>query len=407
MAPRARLIALGLAAAFLSGAAKARTYYVSAAGGRDEAAGSADAPWRTLARAVGALRPGDRLVIRAGRYGQGLLLSASGASGRVISVVGEGRPLIEGDGDAVSITGSYLDVEGLEAHSTGWGSAIAVGKGDHHVRIAHNLARDSACGGIAAVETDYLTLEANRVFGNARRAPWQCSGISIYQADASDDRPGFHNVIRGNVVYDNMNVHVDDSVSHSDGHTTDGNGIILDDFDHVQSGSKAPPYRAATLVASNVSFDNGGRGFHVFHSRNVVLVGNVAYHDLKDANLQGPAGELSSAFSQGVTWLDNVAVARPGGIGAMDAYATGADRWDYNLVVADRAMVADHSPVSWGGHMRVAGDAGFVRPGLAYGADFHLRPGSAGQRAGVGVRLGGPGLVQTLGRPAPVGLDLR
>ena len=407
MHSRAHLIAFSLALALLSGAVQARTYYVAASGGQDEAAGSAQAPWRTLARSVSALRPGDRLVIRAGRYGQGLALSASGAPGRVIVVAGEGRPLIEGDGDAVSITGSYLDVEGLEAHSTGWGSAIALGKGNHHVRVAHNLARDSACGGIAAVETDYLTIEANRVFGNARRAPWQCSGISIYQADATDDRPGFHNVIRGNVVYDNMNVRVDDSVSHSDGHTTDGNGFILDDFDHVQSGSKAPPYRAATLVVNNVSFDNGGRGFHVFHSRNVVLVGNVAYHDLKDANLQGPAGELSSAFSEGVTWLDNVAVARPGGIGAMDAYATGADRWDYNLIVADRPMAADHSQVRWGDHMRVAKDAGFVRPGLGYGADFHLRADSLGQHGGVGVRLGGPGLVQTLGRPAPVGLDLR
>ncbi len=402
-----RLPALCLAATLLSGTAEARTYYVAASGGQDGAAGSAQAPWRTLARAVGALRPGDQLVIRAGRYGQGLALSASGAPGRPVTVVGEGRPLIEGDGDAVSITGSYLDVEGLEAHSTGWGSAIALGKGAHHVRVAHNLARDSACGGIAAVETDYLTIESNRVFGNARRAPWQCSGISIYQADAIDDRPGFHNVIRDNVVYDNMNVRVDDNVSHSNGHTTDGNGIILDDFDHVQSGSKAPPYRAATLVADNVSFDNGGRGLHVFHSRNVVLVGNVAYHDLKDGNLQGPAGELSSAFSEGITWLDNVAVARPGGIGAMDAYAAGPDRWDYNLIVADRPTVADHSEVRWGAHMRVARDAGFVHPGLAYGADFHLRPDSPGRRAGVAVRLGGPGLVETLGRPAPVGVDLR
>ena len=74
----------------------------------------------------------------------------------------------------------------------------------------------------------------------------------------------------------------DDNVSHSNGHTTYGNGIILDDFDHMQGGSTAPPYRAATLVVNNVSFDNGGRGLHVFHSRNVVLVGDVAYHDLKD-----------------------------------------------------------------------------------------------------------------------------
>ncbi len=407
MISRLGLIATGLLASVLCGAAEARTFYVAADGGLDEATGSAEAPWRTPARALGVLQPGDRLVIRAGSYRQGLALSVSGAPGRPIAVVGEGRPLIEGDGDAVAITGSYLDVEGLEAHSTGWGSAIMVGKHSHHVRVAHDIARDSACGGIAAVETDYLTIEANRVYGNARRAPWQCSGISIYQADAVDDQPGYHNVIRGNVVYDNMNVRVDENVSHSHGHTTDGNGIILDDFDHTQSGSTAPPYRAATLVLHNISFDNGGRGLHVFHSRNVVLVGNTAYHNLKDANLQGPAGELSAAFSQDVTWLDNVAVARSGAIGAIDAYATGPDRWDYDLVVADQPMLADHSGARWGAHMRVADEAGFIRPGLANGADFHLRPDSPNRRAGIGLRLGGPELVEELARPAAVGVDLR
>ena len=398
--------AVALLLTVLASAAQSATFYVSAYGGRDDQAGSAARPWRTLKHATAELRPGDRLVVRAGRYREPLTLSASGLPDRPITVIGEGRALIEAEGDAVSLTGSYLDVEGLEAHSYGWGSAIALGKSNHHVRVAHNVARDSACGGIAAVETDYLVIEANRVFGNARRAPWQCSGISIYQADAADDRAGFHNVIRGNVVYDNMNVFVDDAVSHSDGRTTDGNGIIIDDFDHQQPGSKAPPYRAATLIEGNVTFDNGGRGIHVFKSRNVVVVHNVAYHDLKDAKLQRPAGELSAAFSQNVIFLDDIAVARPGETGLLDSYAAGPDTWDHDLTAGSPPLGAIQSGVRWGSHLLTNRDPGFVRPGLVYGSDFRLRLDSAARGAGVALRLGGPSLVSVVpGRSADLGLD--
>lgn len=385
---------------------QAATYYVSASSGRDAASGARAQPWRSLKRAVQALRPGDRLMVQAGVYREPLVVDVSGTAAQPISIIGQGAPLIEADGDAIVLSGNYLDLEGFVAHSYGWGSAIAPGKHNHHMRIAHNIARDSACGGIAAVQTDYLTIEGNRVFGNARRAPWQCSGISIYQAEASDSAPGFHNIIRDNVVYDNMNVLVDNAVSHSDGKTTDGNGVILDDFDHAQGGSTAPPYTAATLVERNTIFDNGGRGVHVFRSSNVVVVNNVAYHNLKDPNLQRPVAELSAAFSRGVTMLNNIAVTRGEDFGLMDSYAAGPDVWDFNLVVSAHPESLIQSGAHWGGHTVIGQDPQFVRPGISFGAvDFHTRPASPTRHLGAPLRLGGPGLVTIMPGCAALGLE--
>ena len=371
----------------------AATYYVSAAGS-DVAAGTSTLPWRTLKRSVRDLKPGDRLIVRAGRYAEPMVVSVSGTPQQPIELIGAGRPLVEAEADAVSLTGSYLLFEGFEAHSSGWGSAIAIGKNNHHVRVVNNLARDSACGGVSAVQTDYLTVEDNRVFGNARRAPWQCSGISIYEAVAHDHARGLHNVIQRNVVYDNMNIFVDDAVSHSNGKTTDGNGITVDDNDHSQNRDLIPAYTEATLISDNQVFDNGGRGIHVFKSSNVVVMHNVAFHNLKDANLQRPAAELSAAFSRNVKMFDNIAVARAGEAGLIDAYPQGRDTWDYNWVVADPPLQRIRSDVTWGAHNVVGRDPGFIRADIGPVADFRLAVASPAKGAGAVVRLGGTQLAE-------------
>jgi serralysin len=394
---------LSTLAAALSREAFAATYAVSPLGD-DQASGGSAAPWRTLHRAAGALRAGDVLVLKAGRYNEPLELSQSGRSDAPISVIGEGRPVVEAVGDAVSIKASYVILKGLEAHSTGWGSAFVIGPDAHHVRVAQNIARDSACAGIAAVSADYVAIEDNEVFGNSRKAPWQCSGISLYQNRAVDQRPGFHNVISGNRIYDNMNVFVDDAVSHSGGRTTDGNGVIVDDFDHTQGAG--PVYSGATLIENNVISDNGGRGVHVFHSRNVAIVHNVVFHDLKDRNLQRPAGEISAAFASGVVVFDNIAAPRPGELALYDGYSEGRDDWDYDLAVGQTLAV--RSEATFGPHTLSGPIPQFVRAALGAGADFHLQSSSPALRQGAALTLGGSALAALRpGVPAPLGLSGR
>ncbi len=373
--------------------ASAATRYVSPMGD-DAGPGDSARPWRSFGRSTAALKPGDTLVVLPGEYRDTLTLAVSGAPGRPVRISGRGRPRIVGYANGIAISGAWLEVTGLDARATGEGSAVQL-KGAHHVRVADVWAHDSACAGIGAVGTDHLLIEGSRVWGDARRSPWQCSGISIYQPVAVDAAPGFHNVIRRNRVWDTLNVVVDDAVSHANGHTTDGNGIIVDDFEHSQS--PGVPYRHGTLVEGNTLFDNGGRGVHVFKSRNVVVVGNVAYHNLKDRNLQRPAAEISAVQSAGVTVLDNIAVPRGGDPAMMDGYAEGPDLWDANLAFGPQSWSAPRSAAKPGPRTITGRDPRFVRPGVdPKAADFTLAPDSPARRSGLAVRLDGPQLVASV-----------
>jgi len=384
----ALVVSLGLAMS--AAGAGAETYFVSAQGGTDAGAGSRTAPFATFAKAAAVLTPGDTLVVLKGRYREALKVTASGRADKPIMIRGEGLPLIEADGDAVVLAGDYLVLSGVEAHSFGWGSAIMVGEHNHHIRVVDNVARDSACGGVAGVKVDYLVVEANRVFGNSRRAVWQCSGISIYQAEAADHRPGFHNVIRANLVYDNLNLVPPAGSSR----TTDGNGIIVDDFDHTQGAPGAPAYTEATLIQDNIAVNNGGRGIHVYHSRNVVIAHNISYYNLKDKMLERPVGEISAAFSGGIEVYDNIAISRGSDFALLDSYATGADVWDYNLALGVRPLGLVQTSNRWGGHTFTAPEALFMRPALdPADADFRLVPGSPAERQGIALRYRTPDLL--------------
>ena len=389
------MIAAPLIAALLASTASAaphRDLYVDQVRGDVVGDGSRAHPFLTLAQAVRNLAPGDVLHIYGHKYNEPLTLSRSGTREAPITVIGDGRPKIEAPGDAVDIRGSYIVVKGLDAHATDWGSAVAVGKHIHHVTIDDNVLHDSGCGGVAAQYTDYLTVTHNTVYGNARRSPWQCSGISLYHPEAVDSAPGVHNLIRENVSFDNQNDVVDENISHSNGHTTDGNGIIIDDGDHTQAETNIPAYEGLTLVIGNVVYNNGGRGIHVFHTSNVVVANNVAYQNLKDPKLQGPAAELSASQSRRVTYLNNIAVARPGALAMMDGWDKAPTTWSHNVWQSSLAPLAAESPTRFDG-TNTRRDPGFVQPSLAGDGDFRLAPKSPARAAGTAYRLGADGTV--------------
>ena len=181
--------------------AAAKNYYVNGQTGNDTNQGTSTDPFRSFKHAIAMLAPGDKLIVASGRYTEPLIMTKSGTAQEPISIIGDGRPLIETETEsaAIRISGSYVEISGFEAHGLGEGSAIGVGKRNHHVRVADNIARDFGCAGIGSIQTDYLIIENNRVFGNSRRSPWQCSGISIYQAINFDHAVGTHNIIRRNI----------------------------------------------------------------------------------------------------------------------------------------------------------------------------------------------------------------
>jgi hypothetical protein len=382
-----RLATLAIATLVAITPAASAEYFVSAINGADENSGDATSPFRTLAKSTSVLAPGDTLHITEGRYTEQLLLAKSGTAQQAITIVGSGRPLLETSDDSILISGSYIEVGGLEAHSTGLGSAITIGKNNHHVRVFDNVVRDSGCGGVATIQTDYVTIEENRVFGNSRRSPWQCSGISIYQPTNSDHASGIHNAVRRNIVYDNMNVFVDDNISRSDGRTTDGNGIIIDDSRHTQGGASADAYDGLTIVENNIVFDNGGRGVNVFLSDHTLVRNNTSYHNLKDTNLawRQNQGEFTSAYASDVKFVNNIAVPRDVDGHGFAALQTSAEcLWDFNLIQGGIQPHFQISQQSCGTHNKFERhNAGFVFPSIdPREADFHLRGDSPALGAG-------------------------
>jgi hypothetical protein len=99
------------------------------------------------------------------------------------------------------------------------------------------------------------------------------SGISIYQPYNSDAATGYKIIIQRNKSYGN-----DSKVKWQVGcKYSDGNGIIIDDTRNGQNTSSYGVYLGKTLVANNITYNNGGSGIHAFASNNVDIVFNVSY----------------------------------------------------------------------------------------------------------------------------------
>jgi hypothetical protein len=141
----------------------------------------------------------------------------------------------------------------------------------HHIQILNNWVHDAGGGGIGAISTDYFTIKGNIVWNTAHTSGWQESGIGVWEPRATKnftptlslDRAPFHIVVMNNISHDNF-------IIAGNGHT-DGNGIIMDDFDCAQVRPHVVyPYKA--LVQSNLAYNNGGRGIHVYSGGNVRII---------------------------------------------------------------------------------------------------------------------------------------
>ena len=295
-----------------------RDVYYVAPDGNDSNPGTEDQPWRTPAKAAAAAQAGDTVLFRGGTYYGQLWPQNSGnpSDGWITFKAYPGEePVIIDDAfysRAINVIGvSFIEINGLTGVGAGAnGHAIGIDNA-HHVRILNCVARDSATSGIATANgLDYITIEGNRVYGNSNIGSYNGSGISIWNAGGSiyDNAPGYHIIIRDNLIYDNRNL---------TDRPTDGNGIILDNNDRGGTPDLQLP---KTLIANNVIFHNGGKCIHVLNTSNVDIVHNSCYHNVETERLaEGCAGEInlqrtysySSAIN--IRVYNNIAYGRGGG----------------------------------------------------------------------------------------------
>jgi hypothetical protein len=129
-----------------------RTYYV-APGGSDGNPGTITAPWKTVQHAADMVTAGDTVFLRAGTYGENVLIKASGntlAGDIVFSAYTGELPVIDGTGNESSngvilSSLSYLKLLGLEIRNWNNGNAVWI-EYCHHVEISDCEVHDADAG---------------------------------------------------------------------------------------------------------------------------------------------------------------------------------------------------------------------------------------------------------------------
>ena len=281
------------------------TYYVSTTG-TNSGNGSASSPFSSITQAVNSgLRPGDEVVVKSGTYRESVYVGIDGSAAGDITIRSEvpgGAKIMPGSsGNGFTIEGSYITIDGFDISGSSYHGIEA--KNSHHISLLNNISHDNGASGLSAIYGEFYLIEGNTTYSNAS-SNW-FSGISVYEnrnITGDTTTEGFRTIIRNNISYDNVT---------QSGQHTDGNGIIIDDFQHTQA-SGYPSYTYPTLVENNLVYENGGKGIQVTWSDNVTVRGNTAYHNNQDLQNTGTwRGEISNSQSSNNTFVNNIAVADP------------------------------------------------------------------------------------------------
>jgi Right handed beta helix region len=274
------------------------TYFVSSIVGSDNNSGtSASAPLASLQAAANVVKPGDTVQVMNGTYttpayGVALQITTSGtASAPITFEAAPGQtPVIDSSGgwNAIDIQASYIVVSGfiviggaanynlqsaLAGYSTGNanldGNGIVVNPSSsvplpNHITIENNTVSNEPGGGIGIDGADYVQILNNVVHNNANWSAYGTSGITINSSVNLDTQTGPHDIVSGNIVYDNAQLVPSSGV----GAITDGEGIILDSNQN---------YTSEILVQNNIVDNNGSSGIESFLTDGAVITGNTVY----------------------------------------------------------------------------------------------------------------------------------
>ena len=337
----------------------ATNYYVAATGNDSNNGTSPSTPWLTLQRANNSLPTGGKAAgscvnVAPGTYAQGVSITAGGnlasSTGYVVyrcttmdaCLITDPNSAFAAGYNESSAWPNYLIFDGftLSASSVvGYANGIVCSNhnsgitaaGCHHWMILNNIINGYGQGGVGLNDSEFFYTSHNAIYNNAH----QCNGIygsgigyvslkvvSGYTKTADDTNSNnvaslnllgvqgasfpFNNVVAWNVVYNNWQ---GCGPPPSSGYT-DGNGIIMNSFG-TQNGNPVS-YLNQTLVAFNVTYNNGGGGVHIFASENVTVANNSCYNNNIDPNGVGSGGPcIDTNQSYSNTIINNVAVAIP------------------------------------------------------------------------------------------------
>jgi nitrous oxidase accessory protein NosD len=240
-------------------------------------------------RALDAARPGDAILLAAGRYAGGggvdhaLRIAVAGLPAAPITLAGAtdgGSVLVSASWQGLAIAGTArhvrvldLAIEADPAMPTDIvGNGITL-RGARQVEIRGCSVRGLPGDGIAALGCDGLHIAGNRITACSQRSPWGQGGISI---KSSLSAPG--EAALGILVEDNAISGCRDTLPNRNGGGRDytgGNGIGI--WEHAADPAADPPYpgyAGSIVLRGNHSHGNDGAGIRIHASPGVRLVGN-------------------------------------------------------------------------------------------------------------------------------------
>ncbi|MGD9213940.1 MAG: right-handed parallel beta-helix repeat-containing protein [Desulfobacteraceae bacterium] len=300
-------------------------YYVSPAGDDSLSGLTLDEAFSSINHAAGIANPGDIIKVADGSYNEAVSIDRSGTADQWItfkSINKHGAKVHNNRSNAFTVRGNYIIIDGFElVASAKFGSGIAPMQGRHHILAINNYGHDCGESGFGSNDSDYLVVEKNIFARNGWLMPHAGSGISLYGAFSFDRKPGFHNIIRNNICYNNDN---GPKTARSD-----GNGIIIDDFHasqpyHDSSITKLNAYNGnQTLVENNLCFNNGGAGIQIFKSNSITVRNNTCYHNNRRNDTRTYRGEISISNASDIIVANNIAVCNTNMKFAKSRYNTG------------------------------------------------------------------------------------
>jgi parallel beta-helix repeat protein len=306
--------------------ASGMNYYVGPSGS-DTASGygtSSAKPFKTLQHAANLTKAGDTVNVLSGTYTNSsansdvLLITTPGnASNWITYQAMPGQtPILSFNGWAgigLNYQAAYIVIQGFtiignnanvslaaaqqyelvpSSHPELNGSAITVdgrysttGLHAHHIDIFNNTVSNSGCGGIAAIETDYVTIVGNTISNNSWYSAYGCSGLSMLNDWNSDSGTGYKMIVEGNRIYGNREYIPQGGM----GSIVDGEGIIVDTNQNATTSDNAvlSAYNGRTIIANNLIYNNGSAAIEAFKSSHVDIYNNSTYGDVLTTSLVG------------------------------------------------------------------------------------------------------------------------
>lgn len=223
------------------------------------------------------------------------------------------------NGQGIVVTGPFAwasDIDGLAQYCI-----------PHHITIKNCVVKEFPGAGISLQRFDFVTVENCEIANNCWYTIFGSTGLNLYQATkyspnaSQSEYNDFSIKMIGNKVYGNTLKVLNQNLPSPDINQVlnnpnyicptpqrwDGNGIILDNFNHDQDGQvgRGPynygSYPGNSLVANNIVFGNGGAGIKLYTTNYVSVFNNTAYENA----IGGYNNQYGISLENGVNFLAN------------------------------------------------------------------------------------------------------